>query len=272
MLIGNDNFELFAENEVLELALFSTVGGRPDQQDSAGYELGPDGVIAVVCDGMGGHDGGKLASSLAVSEMLRLYIQRDGSKPFSELLMDSAELIDRQITQLRFDSGAPMQAGTTIVCAAVQGRSLSYLSVGDSRIYLWRGGQLYCLTVDHNYYTKLRAEYQNGRMSAGQYEAELCNGEALVSFLGVGGLSMMDSNRQPIELLPGDRLLLTTDGMYKLLPDCVIGEILENFSSISEALRAAELKAQSIAAQHGISRDNMTAALISIKAPAALAF
>ena len=265
MINQNDNYSLFTENSSLELAVISSVGGRPDQQDSSGYDMDDEGLITVVCDGMGGHDGGKLASSLAVSEMLELYAGRDASKPEADMLMDSAELIDSHIAGLSFPDGTRMQAGTTIVCAAVRQGRLHYLSVGDSRIYLLRNGELSCLTTDHNYFTKLRTDYLNGRLSAAQYEAEASKGEALVSFLGVGGLSMIDCNHTPIELLPEDRLLLTTDGLYKLLGDNDIREILEGFTNISDALQAFEMKARRISSHSGIARDNMTAAIIKVK-------
>lgn len=245
--------------------MFSSVGGRSDQQDSSGYELEANGGITVICDGMGGHNGGKMASSLAVSEMLRLYLHRDLRLPVSEVLMNAADQIDLSVSELSLSDGTRMQAGTTMICSAIEGNMLHILSVGDSRIYLARGGSLFKMTTDHNYMTKLNMELAAGKISRFEYDAELSKGEALVSFLGVGGLSMIDCNSEPFELVKDDKLLMTTDGMYKILPDAEIQALLENFSNISDAIQALELKVRRLANQKHIPRDNMTVAIIKIK-------
>ena len=265
MINQKDNFTLYNENAIYEFAMFSSVGGRPEQEDSSGYELEANGGITVICDGMGGHNGGKLASSLAVSEMLRLYLHRDQRLPVPEVLMNAADLIDRSVSELAFSDGTRMQAGTTIICSAIEGSRLHILSVGDSRIYLIRGGTLFKMTTDHNYLTKLNMELSAGKISRFEYDAELPRGEALVSFLGVGGLSMIDCNTEPFKLMRDDMVLMTTDGMYKILPESEIQALLENFSNISDAIQAMELKVRRLANQRHISRDNMTVAIIKIK-------
>ena len=64
-----------------------------------------------------------------------------------------------------------------------------------------------------------------------------------MSFLGVNGLPYIDSNSKPFEVKSGDRILLTTDGMYRLLSDDSIKNIIMNFENISETLDAIETKA-----------------------------
>ena len=265
MVFEKDNYSYYGENEFYEVAFFSSIGGRADQQDSAGFEFTERGGITVICDGMGGHDGGRLASSYAVSHIIEMYVGRDAGIPINEFLLNSADSIDRDINAISYPDGTRMQAGSTIVCTVIEGNSLFWLSVGDSRIYLSRNNEFVRITTDHNYLTRLEYELSCGQITREEYEAELYKSDALVSFLGVGGMSMIDSNELPFELRKNDMIILASDGLYKIISDEQIKLLTENFSNISDAVQALELKVRRIAAQNNIGRDNMTAAIIKIK-------
>ncbi len=265
MVNEKSSFSLYTENDVFELAMFSSVGGREEQQDCSGYELDSTGGLVVVCDGMGGHAGGKLASNYAVSRMLELFKARDMTSPLSEVLLNSAESIDAHISSMTSDDGTRMNAGSTIVCAAIDKTDLYWLSVGDSRIYLSRSSEFVQITTDHNYQTRLDMELANGIISQEHYNNELPKADALISFLGIGGLSVIDSNDVPFCLQKDDKIILATDGLYKIISDEQIRSLTDNFTNISDALRALELKVRRIASQKNIGRDNMTAAIIKIR-------
>ena len=98
-----------------------------------------------------------------------------------------------------------------------------------------------------------------------EYQSKSLQGEALISFLGVNGLPKIDTNDNPFTLIKDDKILLMSDGLYKLVSNDEIGRILSNFTNIEDALNALELKAQKVSKTSKISRDNMTVALIKIK-------
>ena len=98
-----------------------------------------------------------------------------------------------------------------------------------------------------------------------EYEAEAKRGGALISFLGIGDLKLIDYNSSPLTLKSGDRIILMSDGLYKLVPDEEIRTVAENFKNISDVLDVFEVKAAKAARIYGVSRDNMTAAIIHIK-------
>lgn len=260
-----DNFQMYDENAFFSLAIFSVIGDRDEQQDSVGYELRSDEGIVAVCDGMGGHAGGKLASSMAIDLLLKAYNSVYPCQDIHEMLIDTVEAIDKKISLLIDEDGNAMQAGSTIVSVVLKGNALYWISVGDSRIYLLRNGELVQATQDHTYQILLDEQLSTAQISEMEYNIESQKGEGLVSFLGVDGLPKIDSNDNLLTLQKNDRIILMSDGLYKLLADDEIGRILSNFNNIEDALNALEFKVQKAARNKGVKRDNMTLALIRVK-------
>ena len=223
-----------------------------------------EGLI-VVCDGMGGHEGGKMASELAAQTFLTQYLQDVPNINPAEMLLDAARLADKKITQLTNESGAPLKAGSTLVSIIVNRKKLIWCSVGDSRAYLLRNGELVQLTQDHNYHTVLLEKKTAGLISDEEFIKEDARGEALISFLGIGNLALIDYSQSPLELMSEDKIIIMSDGLYKVVTDAEIGRILDNFSNIGEAVWALEMKAKKNAKNSSEDRDNMTVALIKIK-------
>lgn len=260
-----DNFIGSDENSLFRLSVFSVLGDREEQQDSVGFELKADEGMVVVCDGMGGHECGKLASTLAVDLMLRTCDADYPCKDVHAMLIDAVVRADARIASMTHKDGTRMTAGSTLVAVHIRGKELYWVSVGDSRIYLYRNGELVQATEDHIYRNLLDEKYREGEIEQEIYDTELERGEALISFLGVDGLPKIDSNDTPLLLQKEDLVLLMTDGLYKLVPDEEIGRILENFVNIDDALKALEMKVQKAAEKQKISRDNMTLALLKLK-------
>ncbi len=260
-----DNYCIVDENSILKLALLSVIGDREDQQDSAGFELKSNEGAICVCDGMGGHDGGKTASTLAVDVFLRSYIDEYPCTDIHGLLVDSLVLADQKIASLKKDDGSPLKSGSTAVAIAIREKELFWSSAGDSRLYLYRDNESVRVTNDHIYRYVLDQKLDTGQITEQEYNDELQKGEALVSFLGIGGLPYIDSNDKPFRLYSGDKILLMSDGLYKILSDNEVASVINNFTNIEEALNALEYKVSKAAQKNHIVRDNMTVSLIQIK-------
>ena len=259
-----DNYVLTDENAVFKFAVISVLGDRSDQQDSAGYELKNTEGIICVCDGMGGHEGGKTASTLAVDIMVNTYTDEYPCSDLHGLLVDSATFADKKISSLKNQSGDPLRGGSTLTAISIRENKLFWVSIGDSRIYLLRGNDCVRVTGDHIYRYVLEEKLDSGQITQNEYDIEMGKGEALVSFLG-NGIPYIDSNDKAFILKSGDRILMMTDGLYKVLSDNEISSIIFNFKDIEEALSALEYKVAKSASKSGISRDNMTVSLIEIK-------
>ncbi|MBN2388665.1 MAG: serine/threonine-protein phosphatase [Anaerolineales bacterium] len=107
-------------------------------------------VFAIVSDGIGGHRAGEVASELAVEAISRVVAESDGSQP-QIILQEAIQATSRMIAAQARDDTQRLGMGTTCVCALVVDDRFYTASVGDSRIYLLRGGAIRQLTTDHTW-------------------------------------------------------------------------------------------------------------------------
>lgn len=262
----NNSMQLVGEeNQNFEVAIISVLGNRDEQQDSFGYSLKESGGMVVVCDGMGGYQGGQAASRIAVESVISDYDNKSEIIENVFFLKSATKKANDEVLNLRQSSSELSGAGSTLVALLITENKLFWNSVGDSRAYLIRDEQLVQLTLDHNYNTVLNDRFDIGEITLEEFEKENKRGEALISFIGLGEEILVDYNKKPLFLEKYDKIIIMSDGLYKLLEDEEIGRIVTNFSDIGEALQALEMKAQKNASENKLSRDNMTVALIKIK-------
>lgn len=260
-----DSFSLFDENGIYEIAAQSVIGDRQEQQDCFGYDIKGDEGITVVCDGMGGHEGGRLASTKSVQMLLDMYNQNYPCLDYHKLLTESAYDIDEMISMLKKDNGEKMMAGSTLSAVIIKNKKINWLSVGDSRIYLFRNDDMKLLTRDHNYKLELEEKIKNGKIDQEYYDSEISKGASLVSFMGAGRLPYIDCNEQACDLQSEDRILITSDGLYKILNENSIKTLVSNFTNIRQAASAIESKANRTSRNAKAMRDNTTFVIIRIK-------
>lgn len=204
-------------------------GARAQQQDAFGVsDVGmfeTHGQLAVVADGMGGLNNSDEVSIVVVETILQnfLLVPPDADAP-NELL-SLATQANQAVNALLGPQGLKT-SGSTLVMALVRNGYLSFLSIGDSRICLYRGGMLMQLNREHVYEHDLVLKAINGEMSL--YDA-LTDEErsGLVSYLGMGEIKDVDAPASPLWLNPGDIVLLMTDGVYNALTTSEITQAME---------------------------------------------
>lgn len=234
------------------------IGARPVQQDSLGTiaVCGNSGVLAVVADGMGGLSGGEQVSQQVVMEMLdqgarMLSDQSDG------ILLDMVRSVNQKVNRMLGPDGI-YKSGSTLVAVLAMNGSFRWISVGDSRIYLYRGGSVFQLNREHNLLQEWMPEILEGRLS---YHEAIGNPDSrkLTSFIGMGELKYVDYSLDSIPIAQGDRVLLMTDGVFNTLKDQQISSILERNS---EPQQAANAIAQQILAEEKPGQDNFTVTIL----------
>ncbi len=213
------------------MALKISVGGRSDiglvrsgNEDS--LRIDPDSNLFLVCDGMGGHQAGEVASKEACEIIsycftgLASEIMQDPDLhldvPFSErgaLLVKAIRLANRSI-YLRSRSRSDLAGmGTTVVALAVDDNFVNIAHVGDSRAYRLLSTGLVPLTTDHSWVAELK---QSGQFS--ETEAEKIIGRNVITrALGVNERVEIDFRSEPLS--PGEIYLLCTDGLCGYVND-----------------------------------------------------
>lgn len=209
---------VYAGDGTVAAAVHQDIGAREDQQDSYGVSrtemYAQQGLMAVVADGMGGLANGKAVSSTLVRTFLDGFPQVSGYyNQTADVLLDLSIRANAQINQML--RGAD-RSGSTLVAALVRDGYLHFLTVGDSRIYLYRGGALLQLNREHIYQEELAVKAVNQAVSMGQVRSDR-QAHALTSYFGIGRIPSIDRNDEGIRLVPGDRILLASDGVFGTL-------------------------------------------------------
>lgn len=197
----------------LRASAASIAGTRPYQEDSLMYQVFEDGVLGVVCDGMGGLAHGEVSSACAVEQLSAYFRNYERCEDMEGYLERALCELDMQVAGLKNASGRPLKGGTTVVAVFIREGCMTYASAGDSMIYLIRRGELRELVRRHNYQLLLNRRLEEGQLTPEEYAEELHQGEALVSYLGMDGLQIIDHGTLTLE--EGDRILLCSDGLYK---------------------------------------------------------
>lgn len=210
------------------------IGRRDYQQDSFGQTavLRNTGILAVLADGMGGLSGGERVSQKIVMEALTFGSTLQANQ-VPTALPGMVAGINRAVNQMLGPKGL-YTSGSTVVSALITGNALRWISVGDSRVYLYRDGQLSQLSRDHDLLQDWMPDILEGKRSMAEALRDP-NGRKLTSFIGMGELRHVDYNRTPIPLLPGDRVLLMSDGVYGTVSDAEMAAILRDCGSVQLA-------------------------------------
>ena len=201
----------------------------------------------------GGLSDGDKVSQAAVSAALDGFFTARGTPEqiLLELLNRAAAAVNRTL-----GPGGMRTGGTTMVMGLIKDGAFHCLSVGDSRICLYRGGVLYQLNREHVFRNELAVRFVNGETSL----QEVCGhpkAGGLTSYLGMGDIRYVDLPAQPVAVRQGDRFILMCDGVYNALSEEELSEVLnaEN-GTIAGALRAA------IQSKNYANQDNYTAVIL----------
>ena len=225
-------------------AMATHIGTRDYQQDAAYvceplYDAGT--AFGILCDGMGGMAEGERVSSDVVAFMANRIAALEEKQDIPAFLQKAAADANAMVLQNNTDTGK--DSGTTVIAAIIRQGELYWLSVGDSRIYILRDGEIARVTRDHNFALELQEMVEAGRITQQQADTDPRK-DALVSYIGAPVLEIIDVNRGFFQLKYGDIVLLCSDGLTKVLcDDQILEAVARHGSDIAQAARALPLTA-----------------------------
>lgn len=231
----------------------SRQGPRNYNQDRLAYSYSKDALLLVLADGMGGHRNGEVAAHLAVKTLTDAFQRL--AVPFlsspAKFLIDHIQQVHDMIDNVTQSEELIESPRTTIVVAIIQRGFLYCAHVGDSRLYHFRDGHLLFRTEDHSVVQSL---YKKGmitkeEMSTHPYKNKIYN------CLGGETPPQIDLSDR-FELLEGDTILLCTDGVWGVLSDVQIKEIIQHNIVIADATNKLMDSAEFASDERG---DNMSA-------------
>lgn len=242
----------------MKIAAITDIGScRQENQDNYCARQLVDGTgWGLVCDGMGGANGGRVASTLATQTMLRYFdhslrtIENGEEKAFMMRAFDNA---NRAVYEKATSDPEVLGMGTTGVCALQRGNLAHIVHAGDSRAYLWHGGAIRQLTRDHSMVQQL---VEAGSITPEQAASH--PGKNLIT-RALGVREDVRPEYQKLELKAGDKLLLCTDGLTNMVPDEAIAATLSNTGFFAAAERLVQM------ALEGGGTDNVTVLLLGME-------
>ena len=205
--------------------------GRIRELNEDVYMLRAAQGLFVVCDGMGGAPAGEVASQIAAATILQELDQTPDGPPFSRAdeqgcLRQTSRLAEavRRSNHVIYTQGQrdPCQAemGTTVVSAWLQQYIASIAHVGDSRAYLWHNNHIEALTRDHS----LGEALVRDEVADWKHGLDASQQNLLLRVLG--GEPEVEVDVTEVPVLPGDYLLLCSDGLTRMVTDRTLGETI----------------------------------------------
>jgi serine/threonine protein phosphatase PrpC len=235
---------------------------RTNNEDNFGFDSRHG--IFVVCDGMGGQAAGEVASKMGVDILLDYFRQQppdvakqslngqNGSSG-AQSLANAIQLANKTIFQAGQQQNGRNGMGSTIVAALVRGSSLAIANVGDSRIYLIRQGTIQQLTQDHSL---VMEQVRRGYITLEQaQQSEMQN----IILRALGSEEAVEADIEDLVTLPGDILIMASDGLTRYVPDEDILKIVLGRHGLQQACGELIKRARECGGD-----DNITCLLVKI--------
>ena len=236
----------------------SLIGAREENQDFFKYAETALGLLAVVCDGMGGVSGGKEAAELAVIKIfdeVSHLSEKDPARRIVKAISKANLSIFKESIKNPWLNGM----GTTVAVLLITEDSAFCFHLGDSRIYQFRGVKTLYRTLDHS---RVFEMVNQGLLS--EEEARVSPMSNIITKV-LGTEPVIEVSTSPaLSYLKGDRFLLCTDGIWGSLPGPELTELISLQKPVEEVVEKLTSFIGNSGKAEGARHDNMTAVLIEI--------
>jgi len=227
---------------MIEIGNAQILGKRDNQEDYlATLEIG-NGVLGIVADGMGGYEGGEIASKIVVKSFIKYFTQYYNEVPIDKLLLEATHYANENLEQEKVKNSSLEEMGCTLVAVYMTEDRLSWVSVGDSILYRYMDAKLVRLNADHSLAGEYQKQVDRGLLSQEEADAKP-NRHALTSALT--GYEIPNIEQSSIQIEADERFLITSDGIHSLTEkeiEELFGQTSDNQKIADDLLRAVEQK------------------------------
>ena len=235
----------------LVVAGLSDVGRERDHNEDS-YAVEEEFGLFIVCDGMGGHQAGEVASALAITTVVE-HVRTHAGGDRLAVLADASRAANARVIEEGSRNRRRKGMGSTLVAIVRDGDDMGIAHVGDSRCYRLRDGKLERMTRDHSLIEELAGDDPIAHAALGGYS------NVITRAIGTAPDTEPDIRRE--KLREGDLFLLCSDGLSGVVKDPEIQKLIARPGDLAE--RCRELIQ---AANEGGGPDNISAILVRVEA------
>ena len=253
-----DEVKLISNNDMCYACGQTGIGGRKENQDTYGGYANGNFVILTVCDGMGGMAGGKTASYIAVSEIIKNLAEITNDK-IIEAIQKAVENSNKAIYQRASEEPSLRGMGTTATILVLTSSAAFFTHIGDSRIYQLRKKKKIFRTFDHSRVFEMVSQGILTEEQARQHG----NSNVITRALGIR--PNVDFQVEKIPYKKGDRFILCCDGIWNTEPEKKMLELFVSTNSPETTIRQLTDYVNSKGIERGCDHDNLTAIIADMK-------
>lgn len=221
-------------------------GQRKHQQDRAHCQsLGNGCHLLVLGDGMGGHVAGDIASATVIERFRDAFVNDGGESTPRVRLLQALKAANHALFDRIQENPRLAGMGTTLVAAAVEDRSLYWISVGDSPLWLFRNGEMRRLNENHSIGGLLDQRAAHGEITREEARKSAGRSQLLEAVMG-DDIKLYDAPPEPLKLQSDDLIVLASDGIETCSPEELQNIVAERFAAaelVHAILKAVETHA-----------------------------
>ena len=239
---------------------YTNIGGRNEDQDCMATTYKNGRLVFTVCDGMGGHAGGCVASLTAVKTLTDSFERQAAVIPTKEAVITAINDANRAVYEKAQAEPSLRNMGTTLTLLVIDNNAAYVAHVGDSRVYQLRKGRKIFRTNDHSQVFELLKMAE----LASEEEARTHRRSNILS-KALGIMPDVEPTMEKISYKAGDRFVLCCDGVWNCQPEPDIIAMLTSSPSIETVVSNTETTVEKIGREKGGMHDNHTMIVVDMK-------
>lgn len=260
---------------------YTCIGGRPEDQDCLAYDNVNGREVFVVCDGMGGHAGGCVASEIAARALTESLRRQAEVVPTKEAMATAVNEANSAVYKKSQEEPSLRGMGTTLTLLVIDNTAAYVTHVGDSRIYQLRKGRKIYRTFDHSMvFEQLFKQRKKSRKyrilhplgtppksPGGIYTEEDARVHPRANILSkaIGILSDVEFVVTKLDYRANDRFVLCCDGVWNSQPETDVINMFTGNSDLETTVHSTRSLVEKIGKENGGNHDNHTMIVVDMK-------